>query len=241
MGAVVAWGAQSAEASFHLMQIEKIIGNVNGDYGAQAIQLRFRAGLQHLVAQSRIRAWDAAGLNPVLIIDITTNLGGGGASTTGARVLISTAAFNSRTSPTAVSDFTMTNPIPPTYLDAGSLTFEDDIGQVYWRVSWGGAAYTGSHTGLTDNDANGNFGPAVDATLDQRCSSLRFTGDADDLSTQNSLQYVAESSGVSVMNYAEVSFSVEDCIPAVSTWGLLAMALVLSSAASVMVARRAKA
>ena len=34
----------SAQAGFHLMQIEQIIGGVNGNNAAQAIQLRTRSG-----------------------------------------------------------------------------------------------------------------------------------------------------------------------------------------------------
>ena len=33
-------GAPPADADFHLMQIEQVIGGVNGDTAAQAIQLR---------------------------------------------------------------------------------------------------------------------------------------------------------------------------------------------------------
>ncbi len=38
-----------AQASFHLMQIEQVIGGVNGDTNAQAIQLRMRFAGQNLV------------------------------------------------------------------------------------------------------------------------------------------------------------------------------------------------
>ncbi len=50
-----------AYASFHLMQIEQVIGGVGGDTTAQAIQLRMRTTFQNFVASARIRAWDAAG------------------------------------------------------------------------------------------------------------------------------------------------------------------------------------
>ena len=50
--------------SFHLMQVEQVIGGVNGNMARQAIQLRMRFVGQNLVSQARVRAWDAAGANP---------------------------------------------------------------------------------------------------------------------------------------------------------------------------------
>src|SRR2546427_10552005 len=60
-------GARPAHATFHLMQIEQVIGGVNGDITAQAIQLRMRATGENQVSQGRINVRDAAGLNPILI------------------------------------------------------------------------------------------------------------------------------------------------------------------------------
>ena len=65
---------QSADASFHLMQIEQVIGGVNGDVTAQAIQLRTRALGQNLVSQARLVVRDANGSNPVTIINFTSNV-----------------------------------------------------------------------------------------------------------------------------------------------------------------------
>ena len=42
----IAGAATPAVATFHLMQIEQVIGGVNGDTSAQAIQLRMRASTQ---------------------------------------------------------------------------------------------------------------------------------------------------------------------------------------------------
>ena len=39
-----------ALAAFHLMEIEQVIGGVNGDTTAQAVQLRMRTGGQNLLA-----------------------------------------------------------------------------------------------------------------------------------------------------------------------------------------------
>jgi hypothetical protein len=63
-------GTTPAYASFHLMQIEQVIGGVGGRVDRQAIQLRMRAFGQNLVSLARIRAWDATGSNPVMIVDL---------------------------------------------------------------------------------------------------------------------------------------------------------------------------
>lgn len=62
-----------ALASFHLMQIEQVIGGVNGDVNAQAIQLRQRFAGQNFVSQARLVVRDATGFNPVTVLDMTTD------------------------------------------------------------------------------------------------------------------------------------------------------------------------
>jgi hypothetical protein len=153
---LVATTASPAFASFHLMKIEQAIGGVGGDTTQQAVQLRMRAPGQNLVGgAARIRAWDAAGANPVTLIEFPSDVAIGNQ---GSRILVVTPAFAA--AQTAVTaDFTMTGTIPASYLPAGKLTFEDLSGNVYWGLAWGGAAYTGSNTGLTDNDADGIFNP----------------------------------------------------------------------------------
>ena len=47
--------AHSAHATFHLMQIEQVIGGVDGDTTKQAIQLRMRFASQNFVSQGRMR------------------------------------------------------------------------------------------------------------------------------------------------------------------------------------------
>lgn len=181
--------AQPAFASFHLMQIEQVIGGVNGDTTRQAIQLRMRADGQNLVQQGRVRAWDAAGANPVVIFDFTGPVTSG---TLGARVLIATANFLPGLTPDAV----MTNPIPPSYLAAGKLTFEDDSGSsVYWAFAWGGAGYTGTNTGVAGsgfiaNDVDGIFNPPFGSALPSTSTvAVRFTGAAGAMSTNNLADY----------------------------------------------------
>lgn len=199
--------AGSAHASFHFMQIEQVIGGVSGDTSAQAIQLRMRLSGQNLVHQARIRAWDAAGANPVLIIDMTTDVPVGNM---GSRVLIASSSFPAHTTPTAVPNFTMTNTIPPSYLAAGSLTFESDGGTIYWRLSWGGSAYTGSNLGDVTNDPNGNFGPPWPNALPSTgTQALHFTGSASAASNNNAADYALTSGAAVFTNNAGASFTVQ--------------------------------
>ena len=195
----------TAGASFHVMQIEQVMAGVNGDVTAQAIQLRSRTIGQNLMHFARIRAWDAAGANPVLLVDMTTDVPN---SAAGAHCLITTAAFNSHTTPACVSNFTMT-PIPGSYLNAGSITFEDDSGLVYWRLSWGGAAYTGSCTGALTNDADGNFCPAWPGVLPSFTKlALKFQGGASALSTNNAADYALTTGAAVFTNNAGATFTV---------------------------------
>jgi hypothetical protein len=146
-------------AAFHLMEIEQVIGGVNGDTTAQAVQIRFRAGGQNLVGgNARLVVRDATGANPVTLIAFTAPNPTNNAAC--ARILSSTAAFNSKTTPVAVPDYTMAA-IPAAYLAAGSLTFEGVAGSVVlWRVSWGGAGFTGPQTVDLTNDGDGTTSPA---------------------------------------------------------------------------------
>jgi hypothetical protein len=58
--------ALPAKASFHLMQIEQVIGGVNGDTTAQAVQLRMRVAGQNQVDGAELVAFDPAGNNPII-------------------------------------------------------------------------------------------------------------------------------------------------------------------------------
>lgn len=197
----------SAFASFHLMQVEQIIAAMEGDTSAQAIQLRMRAPDQDLVSLTRVRAWDAAGANPVLILDITSDVLN---SPAGARILLSTPAFTTAVqavTPAFSPDFPMANPIPASYLAAGKLTFESDSGTILWSVAWGGAVYTGSNTGGTANDANGDFGPAFAQglpTADRR--GLLFKGVATAPSTTSAADYALSPIPARVFNNSGTGF-----------------------------------
>jgi len=189
-------------ASFHLMQIEQVIGGVGGDVTQQAIQLRMRFAGQNIVSQARLRAWNAAGASPVTILTIPGDVANFAA---GSRVLIASAAFAAHgPSP----DFTMTALIPPSYLAAGKLTFEETAtGNVYWAVAWGGASYTGTNTGITvgggGNEDDGNFNPPFGSALPSASTTaLRFSGAIGDPSTTNSAQYAVTPGAATFTNNA---------------------------------------
>jgi hypothetical protein len=96
--------AATAHASFHIMQIEQVIGGVGGDTNAQAIQLRMRSSFQNQMQLSRINVRDASGANPILVVDMTHPVAN---SNTGDRVLIASAGMASDLALTP--DFVMTN------------------------------------------------------------------------------------------------------------------------------------
>ena len=205
----------AAQASFHEMQIQQVIGAADGDTTAQAIQLRMRAAGQNFVSQGKLVVVDAAGQNPITILDVPSNVSNGAVGDT---VLIASANFPSHTTPTAVPDFTMTNLIPSTYFAAGSLTWQNKItGEILWRLSWGGAAYTGPTTGSTINDADGQFGPPFPNPLPSTCSTaLLFPGAATDPSTNNAADYLMTTGNIVFTNNARVSFTITVTLPTVT-------------------------
>jgi len=218
-----------ANPTFHFMQIEQVIGGVNGDTSAQAIQLRMRSGLQNFVSAARVMVYDAAGLNPIEVLNIPGNVPNG---SLGDRVLLASSAFVSQTTPPAVPDFTIANVIPASYLAAGSLTFEDNAGfTIYWRLSWGGAAYTGSGSGSITNDNDGNFGPAFGGPLPSTGpGALQFQGPANAPSTNNAADYALTSGAATFTNNAGAGFTVNappPVVPALSPRGLLAMVILV--------------
>ncbi len=194
--------APPAAVTFHLMQIEQVIGGVNGDAAVQAIQLRMRSSFQQFVAGARLRAWDAQGQNPVLLTDFGSNVPVGGA---GRRVLITTANFSGFLDGPLAPNFIMANPIPASYFAAGSITFESDTGTIWWRLSWGGAGYTGSTLGaggLGGNDADGDFGRWPGVLPSSGVQALRFQGSAGALSTNNANDYALTAGPATFTNNA---------------------------------------
>ena len=204
----------TAHATFHMMQVEQIIGSVNGDTTAQAIQLRMRAAGQNFVGSGKLVVFDAAGLNPITILDLTSNVTHGAV---GDHVLIASVNFPSHTMPVAVPDFTLANLIPASYFAAGSLCWESDAGIIYWRLSWGGAAYTGPNTGNMANDMDGNFGPPFPSALVPSCTgTLQFQGSTTAKSTTNAADYLLIPGPVAYTNNAGASFTLIASLPTVT-------------------------
>ncbi len=200
---VASLAASPASASFHFMQIEQAIGGVGGDTTQQAVQLRMRAGGQNQMQFSRLRAFDAAGANPVLLVDMTTTVPNAAA---GSRVLITTAAF--ATGQGVAADFTMTNAIPTAYLASGRLTFEDDTGNVVYSLCWG--SYSGPTTGSIDNDNDGTYGPCEAGALPSTTAqALRFGGAAGAVGTTNAADYALTSGPATFSNNAGASATVD--------------------------------
>jgi hypothetical protein len=201
-----------AFATFHLMQIEQIIAGIDGSTASQAIHLRLRSIGQHLVSNATLKAGDANGANPVLLKDLTANVAN---NAQGARVLLATANFASHLNATVTPDALLTNPIPDSYLAAGSITFESDGGTIYWRVSWGGASYTGSNVGATTNDTDGNFGPPFpDALPTGSGKALRINKAATSLSTTNLADYALTAGSATFTNNAGAAGTVVSLISA---------------------------
>jgi len=202
----------AAYATYHLMQIEQVIVSVDGDPTAQAIQLRMRSTteLQNLVSNARLVVLDAAGLNPITVLDIPTDVANGSA---GSHVLIASPNFLSHTIPTCVPDFTIANLIPASYFAAGSLLFQSDAGILYWRLSWGGAAYTGPNTGARSNDTDGNFGPPFASALPSSgVSALQFQGTATAKSTTNAADYLLTTGNLVFVNNSGASFTLNGAV-----------------------------
>jgi hypothetical protein len=199
----------SALAAFHLMEIEQVIGGVDGDTSAQAVQLKMRAAGQQFVAGSaQLVVRDAAGANPVVLSTFPAPNPAGGLCR---EILLATPAMAAKTTPPLDADFVM-SPIPASYLAAGTLTFEAVGGTVYWRTSWGGAAYTGSGSVIASpagNDDNGNANPAFAGPLPSTGGyALRFTPACPTLSSTSALQYAVTPGPATFVNNDLTSFAV---------------------------------
>jgi hypothetical protein len=213
----------AANAAFHLMQIEEIIGSINGDAAAQAIQLRLRSAGQVFLGSARLRAWDAAGNNPILLLDITSSVTNGNA---GDNILLATPKFNQDMAGVTnyASDFVLSNPIPEAYLSGGKVTFEDDSGNVYWSVAFG--SYTGTNTGLNSNTSSpsGSFGaPFASALPSAGFQGIRFTGSASASAASNSTDYALTLNPATVRNNQRNSFTV---VPEPASLSFLALGAV---------------
>lgn len=199
--------AAPAQASFHFMQIEQVIGGLCGDPRAQAIQLRMRFADQNLVSGKKLVVLDAAGANPITIFTFPSNVA---VDAQGSRILLVTSAA-APLLPNA--DFVTSVVVPASYLAAGRLAFEDESSLIYWSVSWGGAGYTGSNTGTTTNDADGNFGPAFASALPSSSTqALLFSGIASAMSTNNAADYAVTGSAAVFTNNAGTGVLLPLCV-----------------------------
>jgi hypothetical protein len=203
-----------ALAAFHLMEIEQVIGGVGGDTSAQAIQLKMRTTGQNLLSgAARVRVFDANGLNPIPLITFASNPASGACR----EILLATPGMAAKTSPALTPDYTMAA-IPASYLAAGSLTFETTGGGVYWRVSWGGATYTGADTviagtGGVANDSDGHVAPPFAGPLPSTTAqALKFSPDCSlttpGLSTTSAADYAPTSGAATLVNNASTAFTV---------------------------------
>jgi hypothetical protein len=184
--------------SFHLMQIEQVVGGVHGDTAKQAVQLRMRELFQNFVQGTQLKAYDAQGENPVVLITFGGNVPN---FEVGDRILVVSPGFES---PVA-ADFVMENPIPASYLAAGRITFEG-FGELLWSLAWGGAAYTGSNLGSLTNDPDGDFGPPFPEPLPTAAKhGLLFTGPATAPSSTNAADYIITSGAAVLTNNAHQS------------------------------------
>jgi hypothetical protein len=197
-----------ARANFHIMEIEQVIGGVGGDTAAQAVQLKMRLAGQNFVAgQAQLVVRDAVGANPVVLSTFPGPNPTGGACLP---ILLATPGMAAKTSPPISGAYTM-SPIPAAYLAAGSLTFESLGGGItWWRVSWGGASYSGAQTvAAGTNDADGITSPPFAGALpSSSTTALRFTPACGSLSTNNAADYAVTAGAASLTNNAGFSFAV---------------------------------
>jgi hypothetical protein len=199
-----------ASANFHLMQIEQVIGGVGGDTTQQAVQLRLRFTGQNVVSQAQIRVVDAAGMNPITLVDMTTdvtmNVQGG------ARILIASPNFIAQQGATADFVFAMSTLIPPSYFDGGQIQFLHDTGTRYWLLCWGN--YSGSTSGNISNDTDGVFGPCASTTLPfSGVQALKFLGSASAMSTTNLADYALTAGAAVFTNNAGAGVTVHGEAP----------------------------
>jgi hypothetical protein len=204
--------AAPAGASYHDMQIEQVIGGVCGDTTKQAIQLRMRALGQNLVSGKKLVAYDANGQNPITLLTFPGNVTPNVAA--GSRILITTAALAADLGGVPAPDFQMTQRIPDGYLRAGRVTFEDpSLFGILWSVSWGGTNYVGANTGSSENDLDGNFGPAEPGWAPfVTARSLLYGGPAANQSTNNAADYALGPNPATVTNNAGTGSALKECV-----------------------------
>ena len=84
-------------------------------------------------------------------------------------------------------------------------------GIIWWRLSWGGAGYTGSTLGaggVGANDADGDFGVWPGPLPSSGVQALQFQGPATALSTNNANDYALTTVPVTFTNNADESATI---------------------------------
>ncbi len=110
-----------AHATFHFIEINKILTSYNGDATIQAVELRMMSGGQNLVSGVSIRSYDAAGVLMATHGTFGGNLPVGGA-VTDRKVLCATANFAAQFGITP--DLTIASGLP---LGTGQVSFETGV------------------------------------------------------------------------------------------------------------------
>lgn len=213
----------AANASFHFMQIAEVISGVNGDTSAQAIELRMRSSGQNFLSNApKLIVVDANGANPITLINFASDVAIGNFGST---ILIASSTFKNYTAnpATFVSDFTLTNTIPASYLNAGRLLYEDSFNNILWSLAFGGTSYTGPTNGETTNGVAdpGKFGGPLPSTT---LRALLYQGDASGQNSNNATDYALTAGAATFTNNAGTNFTV---VPEPSSSALFLSALVL--------------
>jgi peptidoglycan hydrolase-like protein with peptidoglycan-binding domain len=104
-------------ATFHLMNVSRVLSGWNGNAGVQAVELTMLAAGQNLVGGGVINAYNAAGTLIGPLGTFPANVANG---VTGGRILCATAAFQSTFGITA--DLTITAGVP---VGTGQVAFEN--------------------------------------------------------------------------------------------------------------------
>jgi hypothetical protein len=210
VAAFAALAPEPAQAQYYEhFQIYQAIGGVNGNTGIQAIELRETVPGQVDLRSGRLVVADARGHHPVVLKDFLTLVSNNDLDVS---ILVATANFSTITNPPLTPDFILTNLIPESYLAAGTLTYEEDTSEVFWRLSWGGAKYTGTGAGELDNDNDGNFNPPYDGPLPSAGTDALYNWYDALQSSTNQFDYAPTSGGAIFTNNAGQSAVVQGVV-----------------------------
>jgi hypothetical protein len=191
------------------IQIYQAIGGVNGNTSIQAIELREVHPYNVELQLSRLVVADARGRHPVVLKDFGSAVSNPDLD---ASILVATSNFSTVTNPPITPDYILTNLIPESYLAAGTLTYEEDNGEVYWRLSWGGADYNGTGAGELDNDPDGDFNPPYDGPLPSAGTDALYNWYDALQSSTNQFDYAPTSGGAIFTNNAGQSAVVQGVV-----------------------------